>query len=307
MSSEREKISYFSAMSGVFCGTEIFSRLVRQGPLRSILHALLTVILLGILTSLVQFSAVSRKIDSAAEEFRNFFGDFKLTEKGIAPTLHPEESRYLLPGFGGILCYAPDGTLKLPDKSNFSDYRYIFCWFPGSFAVVMPAGDGSYAVNVFSGDNPAGKQRFCDAGELKKILAKAGKEDAGWNWGDAIRGAVIRPQEAAKALKIMAAAGLFSAFAAEAVFQMFLCQLIFVGFYTLTSRRTRTLKWGELARIALYAGSPALLVAACFAAFDLTEILSFGTVYVIGTIGYFLVIVNKMEQTRRSGSGKQGE
>ena len=54
-------------------------------------------------------------------------------------------------------------------------------------------------------------------------------------------------------------------------------------------------------RIALYAGCPALLVAAVFVAFDLTGVLSFGTVYVIGTVGYFLVIVNKMEHARHAG------
>lgn len=303
MSDAKRVLSYFSAVTGCFRGTAVFDILVGHSMLRTVWHTVLTVVLLGVLSAVLQVLQLDGAVRESVGHFESEFGGMTVSEDlGVIPAAKPEESHYLLLNRGGVLVYAPAGKMPvLPEKSTFHDYKYAIVWYPACLVLVMPGADeGRYAVNTMKFGDTIGSRKICDEAGLTKILQSAQQQK--WEEPDGLdtdyvfhSGAIIA------AVKWIAGIGYFGIFFFESVSQILMCLLIFVGFFTLTSGRNRTLKWGELVRIALYAGIPALTVAAAFTVLDLTGILSFGTVYVIGTIGYFLVIVNKIEHARHIG------
>ncbi|MBR2641918.1 MAG: hypothetical protein IKD46_02210 [Lentisphaeria bacterium] len=303
MSEKVKALSYFPAMAGCFRGTAVFQTLIGHSMLRTIWHAVLTVLLLGIATAVVQVVRMDDSIRESLGHFQAEFGGVTVSEEqGVIPAVGPGKSHYLLLNRGGILVYAPAGKMPvLPEKASFRDFRYGIVWYPAGIVLVMPTSDEDrYVVNTMSFGEKLGDREMCDEAGLQKILQKAKLQK--WDDPDALeQDYKFGFSEIEAAVKWVAGVGYFGIFFFEAVSQILMCLLIFVGFFALTSGRNRTLKWGELVRIALYAGCPALAVAACFMALDLTEILGFGTVYVIGTIGFFLVIVNKIEQSRHAG------
>ena len=307
MSEPAEQLSYFAAMRGAFAGTSVFAKLIGQNPLRTAFHAVLTVLILGILVTAARMPRASAKIAEETKRFEAVFGGIEFVEPYLTlPQRAPETARSFPLEFGGLLVYTPAGMqAALPEKSSFADFRYMIFWFPRYFVTVGPGGeDGKYAVNAVSSGTYWSKvdtPRICDARELETVLADAAARQTGLAPGANASRVAISTRDIARIAKVSAAGAFFLMFLFDAAGQILLCLLIFVGFFALTSGRQRTLRWGELVRIALYAGCPALAVAAAFVALDLTGILSFGTVYVIGTVGYFLVIVNKLEHARRAG------
>lgn len=303
MSGEKKSLSYFAAMAGCFRGTAAFDILIFHSMWRAVWHAVLTVVLLGLVTATVQVVRFSGSIQESAAHFEAVFGSIRVDmDRGVISAKTPTESHYLLLNQGGVLVYTPGAKeVVLPEKSTFRDYRYAICWYPAGLVFVMPvAEEGKYAVNAVKFGENFGTQKLCSTGELQTLLASV--RDTVWQRKEALsRSYDLGASEIVMLIKWVTWIGFLGIFCFDAGAQILMCLLIFVGFFALTSGRSRTLKWGELVRIALYAGCPALAVAACFTALDLTDILGFGTVYVIGTIGYFLVIVNKIEQARHHG------
>ena len=303
MSDTKRALSYFSAVTGCFRGTNVFDVLIGHSMLRTIWHAVLTVVLLGVLSAVLQVWQLDGAVRESVGHFEAEFGGMTVSEElGVVPAAKPEARHYLLLNRGGVLVYAPAGTMPvLPEKSTFRDYKYAIVWYPACLVLVTPGSDeGRYAVNIMNFGDTIGSRKICDEAGLIKILQSAQLQ----KWTGPVsmdQDFVFHSGALIAAVKWIAGIGYFGIFFFESVSQILMCLLIFVGFFTLTSGRSRMLKWGELVRIALYAGIPALTVAAAFTVLDLTEILSFGTVYVIGTIGYFLVIVNKIEHARHSG------
>lgn len=306
MSDRPEQLGFFAAMRGAFTGTAVFEKLVAQTPWRAAWHTVLTVLILAVFACTMQLSRHAAKIDDSARHFETVFGGIEFVEPYLMlPKRAPETARSLPLEYGGLLVYTPAGQkVILPEKSAYADFRYMVFWFPKQFVTAAPGGgEGKFAVNVSS---PGAywmrfKTRICDAGELARMLDEVAARQLGAEARENASARVLSEAEIARILTISAAGALFLMFLFDAAGQILMCLVIFVGFFALTSGRQRTLRWGELVRIALYAGCPALTVAALFVAFDLTGILSFGTVYVIGTVGYFLVIVNKMEHARHAG------
>ena len=305
MSGRPEQVSYFAAMRGAFTGTAVFAKLVAQSPWRAAWHTVLTVVLLGIFTAAMQMPRAAAGITAETGRFEAEFGGIVFVEPYLAlPRRAPETARSFPLGFGGLLVYTPAGQEPvLPEKSTFADFRYLVFWFPRQFVTVGPGGEGKFAVNVSS---PGAywmrfAARICDAGELERTLKDVAARQRGADLRENASEVVFSAQDIARLVKGSLTVAFFLKFLFDAAGQILMCLLIFVGFFALTSGKQRTLRWGELVRIALYAGCPALLVAALFVGLDLTGVLSFGTVYVIGTVGYFLVIVNKLEQARHAG------
>lgn len=306
MSERPEQLNYFAAMRGAFTGTAVFEKLVGQTPWRAARHTVFTVLILAVFASAMQLPRYAAKIASETGRFDAEFGGFAFVEPCFSlPLRAPETARCFPLEFGGLLVYTPAGKpVVLPEKSSFADYRYMIFWFPRSFVTVGPGGEGRYMVNVFSSGqywSRVDKSRLCDAGELGTVLKDVAAHQTGPSQRENASKVAFSAEDIARVAKASLAVAFFLMFLFDAAGQILMCLLIFVGFFALTSGRGRTLRWGELVRIALYAGCPALLVAAMFVAFDLTGVLSFGTVYVIGTVGYFLVIVNKMERARHAG------
>jgi len=308
MSDRPEQLGYFAAMRGAFTGTAVFEKLIGQTPLRAAWHTVLTVLILAVFASAMQLPRYAAKVAAETGRFEAEFGGIEFVEPYLTlPQRAPETARSFPLEFGGLLVYTPIGKPPvLPEKSSFADYRYMIFWFPKYFVTVGPGGgEGKYAVNVFASGarwtRVEASPRICDAGELKKVLDDAAAQQTDLAPQENASKVAVSAADIARIAKVSLAVAFFLIFLFDAAGQILMCLLIFVGFFALTSGRGRTLRWGELVRIALYAGCPALLVAAVFVAFDLTGVLSFGTVYVIGTVGYFLVIVNKMEHARHAG------
>ena len=305
MTNPPEKLSYFRAMRGCFCGTEVFEQLLGHGMIRVLWHAALTLILLGILTATALFFRFAPVVDNAMTGFREKFGGVVLASRGLYPSFEPEKERYFLPGGGGILLYQPRGVPELPEKTSFADYRFTVVWYPGCLVLIAPAGENRFAVNTCrmkEGVVPEAEMVRGSGGlaaVLKKIAEKEEEKNAEIS-ASGVKKVFVSFEEIGQGVKTVVWGVCFLVFIADALWQTAVFQLIFVGLFVLTGRKERRLQWKDLAKVALYAGCPVLAVAACFVALDLTEFLRFGTVYVIGTIGYFLVIVNKLERSGRT-------
>jgi hypothetical protein len=83
--------------------------------------------------------------------------------------------------------------------------------------------------------------------------------------------------------------------------QPLLYTAIFVLVFRLTGgRQLRILSLSEFWRVGIYAGFPVMLFASCFPAFDL-PFLRYDTVYMIGLVGYWLVVTGRIERANIEG------
>ena len=292
-----EKTGFFAALAGTCRGTDVFFRLVRQHPLRTMGQFLLLMLLCSLFVSLVHFFATGKEVDQAAARFQNTFGGLSVQGNRFLPELEPQQARSLLLPDGGILAYVPPGsTPNLPEKAEIGDCNYLLYWFPEEFLLGKKIAENEWITLNFRPGAVVTEQSRSDlAGFEARLRSVAANQK-------------VTPATADQPARVIAVgemAGIFKTswtligfllFFVFGAIQIIFYVGVFVGMFHLTgARQLRVLRFRDLFTISVYAGFPAMLVASVFAAFEL-PLLNFGSAYVIGMVLYMLTVVNRIER-----------
>ncbi|MBQ7206186.1 MAG: hypothetical protein IJS01_00150 [Lentisphaeria bacterium] len=288
------KVSFLSAFFGVCSGVAVFHRLRFQSWGRTVFH----VILLAVLASLLITSGEMRRrrpaIRAAAGAFAAVFGNKVLNApEGLLPEKQPGAARSIvLPG-GGLLCYFPKGEATLSAK-ELEKCLYVVFWAPRGFATAVRGDADSWtASTVVPGSGRVeltGNRTLTTSGLLRLKLDAPGKWDIEGRESFTVR-------ELAATCTAILRAGLMIENLLLTILLPFLYTAVFAGMFRLTAagRAPRRLRGLEFWKVGLYAGFPSLAVASAFPALDL-PLFSFGTVYMVGLLIYWLYVTARLER-----------
>ena len=121
-----EKTSFWQALSGVCCGTEIFARLIRQKAWRIVLHLFLLLLICSAIVPSIRMMLEREEINQSLMLLQKDFGKLLIYEDGMTPGLRPEESRTVVLGGALPLFYVADGAM--PDWKQYREYPVLAVW-----------------------------------------------------------------------------------------------------------------------------------------------------------------------------------
>lgn len=299
-------VGFFPALWGACRGTGIFFTLRRNSWARTLFHLfLLSVLCAGGITA-GQGVRTARQIRHYADRFFDGFGGIRLGRDGVQPVAEPGKARVreLAPSVRVFYFPAvPAEGISIPEQELLlTDYGFV--WTPKLLVTLVriPAGKGWQCSAVPMGwFSPASPRVVTDA-ELPGYLASL-REPSHRVAGGSEASSVLSESETVSILVTSLCIGLFVVNWLAVFFQPLLYTAIFVLVFRLTGgRQLRTLSLSEFWRIGIYSGFPVMLVAGCFPALDL-PFLRYDTVYMIGLVGYWLVVTGRIERAGTEGGG----
>jgi hypothetical protein len=287
-------MKFITALAGVCQGTSVFIKLLRQSLLKTFLHLLLLTFICSLFISVVKSVKLSDRINAAVTVIQEKCGDIKITDKGILPSVKPDQVKlFAVPG-GFSVCYLPLGYKgKLPDIDEDNIDRGII-WTPGIIATWMKTKNDSYMMlpNIYYKLEDALQAREFQKDEIIPYLKKNGKVVGSLN----LPYNKLSPEKFRTLFKILAGIMLFIIFFFQILFQAILFISIFSLIFSLIGgRRIKVLKLRDLFVIAAYAGFPAMIIGSLFPALEL-PLLDYNTVYLFGFTGYLMFIINRIER-----------
>ena len=287
-----KQVGFFRALFGVCAGTEIFRELRGNSWLRVILHGALLTLILSIAISCGEMHRLSPRLRRIESRFIEEFGDkWNYSAEGLLPERAPDVARTLAPEPGVLIAYTGNrNEIDLTRQELASAGRGLIVISPRFFAFACRY--NGEMIGHWQSDRTAGSLR-CRDSEFNATV------------GPLLRRAAEAPTEEHPAVKVK-----ISDFAAAArnIFAVSLslwwwCSLILLVFlYTgicvavnwiFGGARRMPITLREYWKIGVYAGFPAMLVAAAFPAFDL-PFLTYPTVYMIGLMLYWMIAANRV-------------
>ena len=285
-------VGFFKALFGSCAGTAIFSALRLNSWLRVIWHLVLLSFLLSLVIASGELRRLTPRLDAAENRFVEAFGSSLLcAPDGIRPAKDPERARLLEvePGVAFVYLGSNDGKAALTAEERALAHRMLLVAAPRFFAFAV------YSDNRWIGrwQDPAAAGNFrCSDVELNDVLNR--------------QLALPKAQWETPAMQIPAASifrmtrGMLST---GFLLMWFATLLMLAGLYTAIfaivnrliggGKRFLPLTLGEYWKIGIYAGFPAMLVAAAFPAFDL-PFLTYPTVYMIGLVVYWMIAASRV-------------
>ncbi len=303
-SEKRLKIGFFRAWFGVCRGTEIFNQLRKNSGWRVCFH----LVFLSILCALGINLGILHQINPIWQEMeQGFFDKFGktvyYTSDGIRPEKEPDKAKTLSLPLEGKLYYAPNGLKELNLGQDLELQNYFFIWSPGYEVLCRRFTKNTWLVTlVNSGDiinrfevlpTSVQKHRLDQAGMIRFIENIKDSELPLQTEDSSIFNVEEFFQEAYWALKYSIFMFMFIVLILVALFFTILFTIMF---WITSLRRLRVLRSvREFWKVGVYAGFPAMMVASCFPGLDLPY-LSYGTVYMIGLIIYWMIAVARIER-----------
>lgn len=275
--------------------------LVRSSWFRALITLLLTAMLSGFVVASCRVPVLLTQWNSIITVMEQEFGS--LIVKGMfqmEPEKAPDTARsVLLPSTPPVLvCYSPIwGTL--PEDFNHDKVPQGILWFP----------QGVYVWALMEGGT---EYMFMDLNSHKKLQIKTDAEFSRLQFPEEPG----YPLEMNSSLSWNSFRGFLPVAASIGVFLMQTLHVltiaaITIGLFTLVflvtgGGKSRGIRLGELLKIELYSGIPAILVGTFFLALDL-DLLDYNTIYMVGMPLYLLFAMNAFERFRYSQSSPNGE
>ena len=279
-------LGFIQALFGSCAGTEIFIVLRTHSWLRVIWHLVLLALLLSLLIAFGESRRIGPRLTAAEGRVVTEFGSSLLcAPDGIRPEKDPNRSRVFEAEPGVLLVYLGEKPqLELTAAQRALAHRMLLVAAPRCFAFAVFS-DKEW-IGRWQEPGAVGNFR-CRDEELNYVLSQR---------IDAAKAPLeIQPMQLPLASIFPVVRGtLFAGF----VMLWFGTLLMLAGLYTAVfaivnrlvggGRRGSPLTLGEYWKIGIYAGFPAMLVAAAFPIFDL-PFLSYPTVYMIGLVIYWMI------------------
>ncbi len=294
-------MSFFNILFGVCKGTEIFLQLFRLSPWKALWHLLLMTMLCTIFITSVKTFPLYKDIDIACDAIAEQFGPIKFTDKGIFPSIAPDNARVVQLTETATVAYIPDlKTTPIPDFDAENNSRGVF-WSPGIIAGWYKTDTTEYLLVP-----------LIYAPQKARISARPFQKDAIMSYlkenssdGNPFRLPVssVNAAEMKVPVKIYATIITLCLQFIQILFQTLVLTTLFTMIFNLVgSRNFKILKFKNIFVTAIYAGFPAIIIASFFPAFDLP--LDFNTVYIFCFAVYFIYIMSRLE---RDLSGEKPE
>lgn len=304
------QVGFWKALRGGCGGTRIFFDLRRNSWGRVLFHLFLMSVLCAAFISVGQGIRSARLVRNFADSFVAAFGGVRIDRDGFRPERKPEKARSFSFSRDGRVFYfpaVPQGGVIPEQELRLTDYGVV--WTPKLLVMMtrlpenrwqcseIPVGQVSF--------NPAAIRLMGDS-ELPAYLSSLREPAAaipsipeGVSY---VAGANVVPT---------IIAGICIGLFVLNFLMVFVLPLIYTAVFVLVFRLTggrqlRTLSLGEFWRIGIYSGFPVMLFALCFPMFDL-PFFQYGTVYMVGLVGYWLVVTGRIERAGIEGGGNSNE
>ena len=302
MSSTGKNIRFSAAVWGTCCGTAVFKQLIFHSWGRVIAHFLLLIFLLSVIITASVFKRAWNETGRMTDVFTAEFGNLTLGPQGMRPSLLPEKARTVAMPGDGRLIYLPDNGNANYSPDDLNVFDYLIIWMPKKQLIAVNHSDDLGWVLLSNSGTASEKNFVANTAELSVFLKEQSPEsDFPWEkmpflskpftfWANFF-------------LMGLAITNFFGYFIGMAW-----TTLLYIGIFALMFRLTGGMKrllsmtGSQFCKIGVYAAFPALLVAACFPVLNL-KLLSFNTVYMIGLVMYWLIIVNRNEMDFRQNQG----
>ncbi|MBS1370453.1 MAG: hypothetical protein HPZ91_10910 [Lentisphaeria bacterium] len=297
-----KQVGFFRALWGCCCGTAIFDELRFNSWGRALLHLFLLSVLCAAAITFVQGMRLGPGIRAVADGFFDTFGGVQTGKMSLIPLTDPDRARtFDFSPDGDRIFYfpsSPDGV-HIPEKELLL-IKFGVIWMPQKMVYLFhePGSDSWWTV----AQGRMGILKFgqYSTEELKHYLA--GLKVEGRSGVEGATADVTR----AEGLRMLAV--MFSLVALLGNFLVvFWVAILYTSLFSLVFRftgggRLQTLSFSEFWKIGIYAGFPVMVFAGCFPAFDL-PLFQYSTVYMVGLMVYWLLIVGRIE---RAGFGPEG-
>ena len=288
------KVSFLTALSGTCSGIAVFYRLRFQSWLRTVFHMFLMGAFCALLITWGEVHRQRPVFQAGVKIFESVFGTKILnTSRGLIPEKSPDSERFLVLPNEGRLWYIPSGELKV-SVGELEKNSYLILWAPGGVATAVRSASGNWTANVVLPDNEKvmfSSPKTFSSQELLKLKLVSEKK---WNFDNLES---LSVENFSKTFQGIWISTLFMQNLCLTLILPVLYTAIFVGMFRLTSngRYPIRLSYSEFWKIGVYAGFPAMLVAAAFPALDL-PLFSFSTVYMVGLLIYWLYSASRIER-----------
>lgn len=303
------QIGFWNALLGGCRGTRIFSDLRRNSWGRVLLHLFLMAVLCAGFIAVGQGIRSARQVREFADGFFGSFGGIRIDRGGFHPEKEPDKARMFSFSREGRVFYfpaIPQGVVIPAPELQLTEYGVV--WTPKLLVMITRLPEARWQCSEIpvgqAAFNPASIRLLGEA-ELAPYLASlresaavpAIPEGVSYVVGESVVSTVI--------------AGIGIGLFVINFLMVFLLPLLYTAIFVLVFRLTggrqlRSFSLGEFWRIGIYAGFPVMLFASCFPMFDL-PFLRYGTVYMIGLVGYWLVIAGRIERAGIEGGGNSNE
>ncbi|MDD3118985.1 MAG: hypothetical protein PHQ27_07395 [Victivallales bacterium] len=295
-------MNFFRIIFSVCRETAMFPVLARLPLYRTILHLLLLAILLaGVMTGL-QYPTVKAVIGQAEQTVTAQFGAIRSTGEGLVPAIDPERRRQVEIFPGLVLNYFPGAEVK-PGDLPWDKYDRGVVWTPGVVVawrkdapVVVPL---IYSVKLLE----RGQEIKLYPGSREGIVATIGElyDPAGPFWFDDF--AQFFPW-----LERLVLGGSYVIYFLLVFGGVLVFNTLFTGFYALGGGLAMCgMRYRNLWQMGIYAGIPALIVAAVATGLTLPYV-DFSTIYLFGFLGYFFFIISRLQRKLPGdGGNSKGE
>ena len=293
-----QPVAFLPAAFGVCTGIAVFKRLCRNSWWRVIAHFLLWSALVALLTAAFQFYELHKVWTPALRNVEAAFpGGIVFSPGKILPAAFPADARQVvLPGYG-VLAYHPglqaDFREPVPGTER---YRVDWC-ADGLTFQLLPEQRVELKLKKLDDQRTELVMTEYFRSEPREILPDVALE---WpmekvSWTPLFWHALAQ-----------AATALWLGHWLMSIFLTLLYPTVFVGISRLTgARQLRSIGLAEYWKIGIYAAFPALLIASAFTALRLPW-LSFETVYIIGTLIYWMYVTARLERESESdGAGEK--
>lgn len=283
----------FRIIISVCSGTGMFPVLSAMPLRRVILHLSLVSVLLGTAIAAFRFMPMQREKEAILKSFQEEFGTIAISEGGLRPTLNPELHRSLqiIPGI--VIDYFPDRESATthfdPGKRQngiiWTPHAALWWFRHSSGFICLPV------IGTVEKSRQLGSLSAANTAGIVSMLDNFTIDNREWS-----------PESFAGQLLILAVALSFSLWSIGIFMMVILFNTMFSLCYSIGGGRTMLgMTFRNIWNTGFYASLPALMIAALFPALDL-PFLDFNTVYLIGFLGYFIIILGKAQRRKLSGN-----
>ena len=294
------KTNFIKALIGTCSGVDIFEQLRTQHGFRTFWHLLLMNFICSIIIGLGLYPEWKKQASSSIERVIEHCGDLRLDKNGITPEKEPEKAKNFLIAGPVSVTYLPPECDVLPEKFDQGCDMGIL-WSGAHVAVWRKNAEDRYTLSVMGNIAPQSNGKSIAPEDMIKQLRDA--PPVKLPEGDSQVLTYNKLTALSKLVQVMAVLmiALFN------LTQIFIYIAMFAGVFALMGMgRPRRIKVGEMVKLAIYAGFPAMLIGSVATALRL-PLLDFDMVYVLGMTIYLMIAMNRLERRRQEQEWQNNE
>lgn len=291
-------MKFFKLVMRICVDPSVFKTLRGFPPIKAVVHLGLLALIFSFLIVVARFIPASGRIGRICESLANTFGEVVIDENGISPSVAPTEPRHLKLSSTAQLDYFPESKVDLKGLEE-GAAKYGVIWSPQLLSFWGAVSPGKFFLFplIYRGGLGRFSSRPFSFRDIKRFVesqsGKRGEFNIQTTFSISALSGVILAYYCAliffSSMFVILSLSLFYALVSGAIFY----------FMSVDSAFAKNFK--SLFVVAVYAGFPAILVASCFSAFQL-PFLDYQTVFLIGFLVYFFIVINGVERENREKS-----